>query len=66
MNNKQEFCNEIKSPFGSAAVFFFKTQLQPFGYKKLWYTVHWVPPFFCVGNAVFAKQELLAFFALFT
>jgi hypothetical protein len=44
---------------------FFKTQLQPFGYQKIWYTVHWVPPVFCVGNAVFTKQELHVFFALF-
>jgi hypothetical protein len=45
---------------------FFKTQLQPFGYKEKQFIVHWVPPVFCVGNAIFAKQELHAFFALFT
>jgi hypothetical protein len=40
---------------------FFKTQLQPFGYRKKQFIVHWVSPIFCVGNAVFAKQELHVF-----
>jgi hypothetical protein len=56
------------SPFRSAAaaVFFLKRSCSRLITKKKQYTVHWIPPFFCVGNAVFAKQELLVFFALFT
>jgi hypothetical protein len=45
---------------------FFKTQLQPFDYKEKQFIIYWVPPVFCVGNAAFTKQELHAFFALFT
>jgi hypothetical protein len=46
---------------------FFKTQLQPFGYKKKKSSILFTGShIFCVGNAIFAKQELLAFFALFT
>ena len=40
---------------------FFKTQLQFFSYKKIWYIIYWVPSFFCIENAVFTKQELLFF-----
>jgi hypothetical protein len=33
--------------------------------KKKRYTVYWILFLFCVGNAVFKKQEFLTFFALF-
>jgi hypothetical protein len=56
------------SPFGTAAAaaFFLKRSCSSLVTKKKQFTVHWVPPVSCVGNAVFAKQELHAFFALFT
>jgi hypothetical protein len=52
------FQTPFKSPFGS--------QPQPFDYKEKQFIIYWVPPIFCVGYAAFTKQELHAFFALFT
>jgi hypothetical protein len=51
------------SPFGTAAAaaFFLKRSCSRLVKKKKQFTVHWVPPVFCVGNAVFAKQELHVF-----